>query len=334
MDNEKKTKYKVAGQVLKANNDGSIRFRLITDGVDRDSEVLLPMGARLENWKANPVWLWSHNIETWGGMARPPIGKGNPETVEQTEHFLDLDVKFDENNDPFAKMIAAKHRDGFLTATSVGFIPITISSDTVKPDQKGVTHQEFEMLEGSSVPIPSNPEALQQNQWGGFVDDCKKYGFGNINMKVWMKMAGWTDEQIKDSLPNDNLTVVIPYDKTNVTATENYEISDVSDGKAPEEPESNDSEADVEVGQKRWEEFSKEPIVAKFKSDLVKDERLSSDEVDSAVMSAIIEFFEPLKEEKDNTYKLIIDKIEAINVFDKPDASTQILNTLKEIELS
>ncbi|KKK74683.1 hypothetical protein LCGC14_2881310, partial [marine sediment metagenome] len=169
-----KTKYKVAGQVSKANDDGSINFHLITDDLDRESEVLLPMGAVLDNWKKNNVWLWAHNIEAWGGLERPPIGKININTIEQTEHFLGIDVFFDEKNDEFAKMVAAKHRDGFLNATSVGFIPITVSTDTVKPDQKGVTFEKFEVLEGSSVPIPANPAALQQNNWGGFVDDCKR----------------------------------------------------------------------------------------------------------------------------------------------------------------
>ena len=214
MDNEKKTKYKVARQVSKANDDGSIKFHLITDDTDRDSEVLLPQGAVLDNWKSNPVWLWAHNIEAWGGLERAPIGKINTATIEQTDHFLGVDVFFDEKNDDFAKMIANKHRDGFLNATSVGFMPITISTDTVNPDQKGVTFEKFEVLEGSSVPIPANPAALQQNNWGGFVDDCKKYGFTNIGMKAWLKMAGWTDEEIKDSLPNDKLEINIPFIQT------------------------------------------------------------------------------------------------------------------------
>ena len=321
---DKETKYKIAGQVLKANDDGSIRFRLITDGVDRDSEVLLPMGARLENWKSNPVWLWSHNIETWGGMARPPIGKGNPKTVEQTEHFLDLDVKFDENNDPFAKMIAAKHRDGFLNATSVGFIPITISSDTVKPDQKGVTHKEFEMLEGSSVPIPANPEALQQNQWGGFIDDCKKYGFGDINIKTWMKMAGWSDDEIKDGLPNDNLRMNIPYETDTATAagTQNYELTDISEGKEIEKEKTDDSEAEVEAGQEKTIvlDFC---VAAGLK---LVSEGLTVHEASSAIHTAIIDLIEKPEEEKDSTIQLIIDELNSINISSEPNLLEMLQN--------
>lgn len=355
MDNEKKTKYKVASQVSKANEDGSIKFHLITDDVDRDSEVLLPMGAVLDNWKQNNVWLWAHNIEAWGGLERPPIGKININTIEQTEHFLGVDVFFDEKNDEFAKMIANKHRDGFLNATSVGFIPITVSTDTVKPDQKGVTFEKFEVLEGSSVPIPANPAALQQNSWGSFVDDCKKYGFTNLGMKVWMQMAGWSEQEIKDGLPNDNLTMVIPYAEEKYTSgyahienltttTENYEISDVSDGQKDKKPESDDSEADVEVDEKLRKlnveklrgslgksKISIDEIAAAIKTMI--SNGMTEDEAEAAIIKAVKDLVTP-KEENDSTYKLIIDELNSINIYSEPDASTQILSKLKEIEIS
>lgn len=330
MEIQSETTYKVAGSVLKANDDGSIRFRLITNGVDRDSEVLLPAGAQLQNWKKNGVWLWAHNREAWGGNLRPPIGKIIPRSIDQTEEFLDVSVLFDEENDPFAQMIAAKHRDGFLKATSVGFIPITISKDTVRPGQKGVTHEKFEVLEGSSVPIPANPAALQQNEWGEFVDSCKKYGFGDINIKTWMKMAGWSDEDIKDGLPAKNLKVNIPYETNTTTASRNYELTDVSEGEEKEKPKLDDSEAEVEADKNEDDVsislFDKELVVvwnALIQEDIPFNDRLS------AINYAMLELLDA--PEKDNTYKLIIDELNSINIHSEPDASANILTQLEEI---
>lgn len=325
---DKETKYKIAGQVLKANDDGSIRFRLITDILDRDSEVMLPMGAQLTNWKANGVWLWAHNREAWGGLIRPPIGKINPKTIEQATKFLDVDVFFDEKNDDFAKMIAAKHRDEFLKASSVGFDPIKINLKPIRDGQKGVTHEEFEIFEGSSVPVPANPEALQQNEWGDFIDKCKKYGIKNTGMKIWLEMAGWTTDQIKDGLPNDNLTMVIPYDKTNVTTTDNYEIADVSDSEEVKEPKPDDNKTDVEAD--KDEEITLYDEIVNIARVLESDEPVS-DATKSDTLKAITEKLEPLKDKPDDTLKIALDELNSINLYSEPDASSQILTQLKEI---
>lgn len=325
------TKYKVAGTVLKANDNGSIRFRLITNDLDRDSEVLLPAGAQLQNWKKNGVWLWAHNREAWGGILRPPIGKIVPKTIDQTETALDVDVIFDEENDEFAKMIAAKHRDGFLKATSVGFIPITISKDTVKPRQQGVTHEKFEVLEGSSVPVPANPAALQQNEWGQFIDGCKKYGFDNISIKSWLSMAGWDEKDIEDALISDNLKVNIPYEGATVTATQNFEINDISNGKEAEEQKLDDSEAVVEIDKELNSEVNIKWCATSIAQQALVDEGLSVEEAESAIVYAVMELLEAT-EEKEDTYQRILDELNSINVFSEPDVSANILDILKEID--
>jgi hypothetical protein len=327
MDIEKKTKYKIAGQVSKANDDGSIKFHLITDDVDRDSEVLMPDGARLDNWKSNPVWLWAHNIEAWGGLERPPIGKINTNTIEQTEHFLAVDVMFDEKNDEFAKMVANKHRDGFLNATSVGFIPKVIGEDPVRPGQRGKTFLEYEVLEGSSVPIPANPAALQQNNWGGFVDDCKKYGMNNIGMKSWLKMAGWTDEEIKDALSHEQLRINIPYETNNLTTAPNCQITDATDGEETEKQKSNDSETEIEVDEEKISDGFCEISLETVR--VLEKQGLSINEAWSAVTTAILDAIKA--PEKDDTFKLILDELNSINIYTEPDASAQILTTLEEI---
>ena len=213
---EKKSFAPYFHQCVKAvNDDGTIRFRLITDALDSYSEVVMPKGARHDRIKSNFPWLWSHNLEQFGGMIRPPIGKGLVDTIEQTEKYFDVNVMFDEANDEFAKMIAAKHRSGFLSAVSVGFQPVTISMEPyrAKEGQKGVTHLEYIVLEGSSVPIGANPEALQQKEWGEFQEACAKHGFTKEHFRAAMKACNWDEYIIKDALPSETISVMITVDK-------------------------------------------------------------------------------------------------------------------------
>ncbi|MBN1551172.1 hypothetical protein JW979_06870 [bacterium] len=200
-------KHFVTGNILKADGEkGEIRFRLITNDVDSRGEVIMPDGARLDRVKLNPVWLWAHNHEAWGGILRPPIGKMDIGSIEQTEKVFDVDVYFDEQNDPFARMIAAKHRNGFLTSCSVGASVITVSEDKVNPNQTGVTYREIMILEGSSVPIPANMRAVQQKEWGEFFDAFKSFGLDTSLLAKSMKQEGY-EKYIIDKATEDKFLV-------------------------------------------------------------------------------------------------------------------------------
>jgi hypothetical protein len=135
--------------------EGVIPFRLTQKIVDRDSEVILPRGAQLENYKKNPVFQWAHDLRL------PPIGRIIPDTLVITEDFIDGDAKFD-LEDPFAKMIYNKYKNKFLNAGSIRFIPIERSEEQVLEGQKGSTYTKWELLEFSAVPVPANPEARQR----------------------------------------------------------------------------------------------------------------------------------------------------------------------------
>jgi len=147
-----------------ANEDGSVPFRLTNLQVDRHGEVVVPDGVKLSEFKQNPVVLFGHGFET-----SVPIGKIVPGSFTVNKDFVDADVIFDEN-DPFAKMIGDKVRNGFLNTGSIGFMPKTISNDPILPKQTGVTIKEWELLEFSIVPIPSNSGALALRE---FATECK-----------------------------------------------------------------------------------------------------------------------------------------------------------------
>jgi len=177
-------------KAIKAANkkDGIIPFVLTTLEVDRDSEVVMPNGAKLDNYMKNPVFVWVHDIRN-----KPPIGKILIDTIVISEQELKADVKFD-LNDPFAKLIYEKYLGGFLNAGSMRFIPLEIG-DPILAGQKGATIKVWELLEFSAVPVPANQSALAQvaksindleeetKAAETFIEEVKKF----LNPEAWLK---------------------------------------------------------------------------------------------------------------------------------------------------
>lgn len=172
-----------------ASREGVIPFILTTKSVDRDSEVVLPLGANTDSFKQNPVFVWVHDIRN-----KPPIGKLLTDTFVITEDYFKSDVEFD-LNDPFAKMIYNKYKNGFLNAGSIRFTPTKLA-DPIFPNQKGATIAEWELLEFSAVPVPANPNALMvkekalQSQEEAL--EIEKALFGEVSK--YLKAEDWLKE--------------------------------------------------------------------------------------------------------------------------------------------
>ncbi|MDZ7355739.1 MAG: hypothetical protein ONB55_21680 [candidate division KSB1 bacterium] len=135
-------------------NAGTILFSFSTNDLDRDSEVVMPMGVVMTNFAKNPVFLWSHDRYT------PAIGRVLMESVELKEVELSGLVKFD-RKDPFADLIFNKYAEGFLNATSIGFRPLELGPPVLE-GQRGATIRVWEWMESSAVNIPANPLALRK----------------------------------------------------------------------------------------------------------------------------------------------------------------------------
>jgi len=155
------------------NDDGSIRFTLTAKQVDRYSEVIMPKGVDLKNFKANPVVLWAHNFAQHDGS---PIGKINPKSITITDDSIEADIIFDQA-DEFAKKIEAKIRSGFLNTGSIGFRAIDISKEAVLPGQKGATFTKTELMEFSIVPIPALPAAMAHRDYSELYEASEEAGF-------------------------------------------------------------------------------------------------------------------------------------------------------------
>lgn len=162
---------------------GIVPFVLTERVVDRDSEVIEPAGAVLDNYVKNPVFLWAHNLR------QPPIGRVIPETIKKSKQRLKADVQFD-LNDPFAALIFQKYANGFLNAGSIRFMPIDWSDEQVLEGQKRGTYKKWELLEFSAVPVPANPAALAMK---GLEDEVPEDE----------RAQAWLDE-LKSFFDNDN----------------------------------------------------------------------------------------------------------------------------------
>ncbi len=117
-----------------------------TATVDRHGEVVSPEGWSLENFKKNPVLLWSHDHTI------PAIGVATKVWVEGFGEAAKLMFtgKWQTVTEQ-GKAAAALVAEGILNSFSVGFIP---------SEMVGNTYTEQELLEISLVNVPANPDAM------------------------------------------------------------------------------------------------------------------------------------------------------------------------------
>lgn len=132
--------------------DGILKFAISTISVDRDGDTIDPNGWKLENYKKNPVVLWAHDYD------EPPVAKSTSVFVENgalksIAQFTPQDLN------PFGWMCYRMYKEGYLSATSVGFMPMKYQ-DADRPGWMPMDFLEQELLEYSCVPVPANPEAL------------------------------------------------------------------------------------------------------------------------------------------------------------------------------
>jgi HK97 family phage prohead protease len=117
-----------------------------TGVVDRHGEVVSPEGWNIDNYKKDPVLLWSHDhsimaigkatkvwVEGYGAQAKLMF-QGAWQTVTEE-----------------GRAASALVEQGILNSFSVGFLPF---------DMVGNTYTDQELLEISLVNVPANPEAI------------------------------------------------------------------------------------------------------------------------------------------------------------------------------
>ena len=134
----------------------TIEFVASTETPDRYGDVIQQSGWQLDNYRQNPVILFSHDSNAL------PVGKAL--NVKVTKNRLIATIEFASKDvNPLADTIFKLYREDFMRAVSVGFLPldydINFSDDGAKAPL-GLKFKSVELLEISCVSIPANPQAL------------------------------------------------------------------------------------------------------------------------------------------------------------------------------
>lgn len=188
--------------------DGTLIHYISTGAKDRDGDYMLPEGAKVKNYKKNPVVLYAHDYRSL------PIG--NNVWLKKDEKGWLAKTEFSDSE--FAQQIKGLYDKKILRAWSVGFIPIKWENIPAKEEtqggqesitisiQPGRKYLEWELLEYSAVPIPSNPEALTLAMQNGTITDKKlKAYFGEI-IKAMKEDEGESidKESVMKPYPNEH----------------------------------------------------------------------------------------------------------------------------------
>lgn len=138
----------------------ALDFILSTAREDRHGDTINPKGWDLTDYKANPVVLWAHD------QRNPPVAKGtNTKYSKEDEALISTALFTPKDLYPFGYMVCEMYRKGFMNAVSVGFLPLKWAYNEARRNSwggAGIDFEEQSLLEYSCVPVPSNPDALQQ----------------------------------------------------------------------------------------------------------------------------------------------------------------------------
>jgi hypothetical protein len=133
-----------------------------TAAIDRYQTVILPDGARLDNYRKNPVVLYNHRDDL------TPIGRNL--WVKMSRGRLVAKTRFlPEGKDGLADKVFDLYDLGFLNAWSIRFNPFESGAPTPeeirkRPDLAGARciFRVWDLLEYSCVTLPGNPEAVRE----------------------------------------------------------------------------------------------------------------------------------------------------------------------------
>ena len=172
-------------EVKTIEGERALNVTITTNDVDRSGDIVEPKGAKLANFKKNPVVLMAHDYQ---GL---PIGKAS--NLTKTDNGIIAKVIFpEEGTYPLADTVYNLYKQKFMRAWSIGFVPIKsedIVDDEEDKDSKTVSRgkrfKTWELLEFSACAVPANPHALTNMVSKGIdVELLKEEGFIEIEEKA------------------------------------------------------------------------------------------------------------------------------------------------------
>jgi HK97 family phage prohead protease len=151
--------YKAIDSEVKASKDNErvVEGWLSRIEVDRDGDILEPMGADLKNYKKVPIVLFGHN---YGGMA---VGKCiDIKAVEGKGIYWVIEFADTAEGNDLLKL----YKGGYMKAFSVGFRPKPKGYEPIRDEKTdqiiGYHYTKWEVLEGSCVTVPANQNAVSK----------------------------------------------------------------------------------------------------------------------------------------------------------------------------
>jgi HK97 family phage prohead protease len=162
---------------VKDGADRTLIFTISTDSVDRMGDTIAVAGWDLDNYRKNPVVLWAHDSSSL------PVARCNKLWIEGKK--LKAETEFTPlGMAKFNDVVYDMYIQGFLSATSVGFMPTKYAFVDDPERRWGIDFLEQELLEFSCVPVPANPEALI---------DAKAAGIDTAAVRDWAEKILQTD---------------------------------------------------------------------------------------------------------------------------------------------
>jgi HK97 family phage prohead protease len=171
--------------------DLTFDFVVSDESRDRQGDRILVRGWDLKNFKANPTILFGHDI------LMPPIGRALAVKKDIAAKQLKATIQFtDESVNPFGATIGRLFKEGFMRATSVGFVPMKMrraeteaEEDELDLGRFGVLFEKQELLEISAVPVPANPNALVEAVQRGCITSRAAQWVDNIYAPIWKEFV-------------------------------------------------------------------------------------------------------------------------------------------------
>lgn len=155
----KKSIFNVKAEELE---ERTVRFKISSEVVDRDGDILIAKGCDFTNFAKNPQFLAFHNYHEY------PLGIPKNWGIEGDAVYCDVYFPRLEELATDAEQASEKaklvdftyhcYKTGMLNAVSVGFIP----KEASPLEEGGMEITEWELLEFSAVSVPANQDALAQ----------------------------------------------------------------------------------------------------------------------------------------------------------------------------
>lgn len=159
-----------------------------SETMDRDLDVVRAGGIKLENYRKNPIVLWSHDSFS------PPIGKALE--VKVVGKKVVAKVKFADN--PIWELV----KDGFIKSISIGFS--VLDSRFATKNDRAIFGKELnrvinksELIEFSFVNVPSNVNAVVTAVHKGIITSEKAKEYFNIEISK-EQLLNTKEQEIKD----------------------------------------------------------------------------------------------------------------------------------------